>query len=222
MASRSKGPEAPLRPHGSWPFPGSFHPTYRFPVRPYRQTRYSRRPAPVQQQRRGFCPDRAPVATGAACTRAHGFEGRRPDYNRGCPGCARPPSFAHRYHRSHGMRGGPCGVGRPARKAHRRGLRGRRRERRRHGRPGHGAARARPWYRRRPAFLAPNSRDLYGPPRPPHWDLSVVFLSGHLAVCQKGFILRGSHGPLAQLVEQLTLNQVVPGSSPGRPTNPLP
>ena len=73
---------------------------------PYRQTRYSRRPAPARQQRRGFCPDRTPAATGAACTRAHGFEGRRPDYNRGCPGCARPPSFAHRYHRSHGMRGG--------------------------------------------------------------------------------------------------------------------
>ena len=116
----------------------------------------------------------------------------------------------------------PSGVGRSAGRAYRRGLKRGRREGRRHGRPGHGAARARPWYRRRPAFLAPNSRDLYGPPRPPHWDLSVVFLSGHLAVCQKGFILRGSHGPLAQLVEQLTLNQVVPGSSPGRPTNKPP
>ena len=41
---------------------------------------------------------------------------------------------------------------------------------------------------------------------------------GRLAVRQKGFILTRSHGPLAQLVEQLTLNQVVPGSSPGRPT----
>ena len=50
----------------------------------------------------------------------------------------------------------------------------------------------------------------------------VVFIIGtRLAVCQKGFILRGSYGPLAQLVEQLTLNQVVPGSSPGRPTNPF-
>ena len=32
-----------------------------------------------------------------------------------------------------------------------------------------------------------------------------------------GGILRSLSGPLAQLEEQLTLNQLVPGSSPGRP-----
>ena len=37
----------------------------------------------------------------------------------------------------------------------------------------------------------------------------------------KNALYYASHGPLAQLVEQLTLNQVVPGSSPGRPTNPF-
>ena len=32
----------------------------------------------------------------------------------------------------------------------------------------------------------------------------------------------GRHGPLAQLAEQVTLNHPVPGSTPGRLTNPLP
>ena len=31
--------------------------------------------------------------------------------------------------------------------------------------------------------------------------------------------LKSVHGPLAQLVEQLTLNQLVEGSNPSRPTN---
>ncbi len=35
---------------------------------------------------------------------------------------------------------------------------------------------------------------------------------------RRGELLHG-HGPLAQLVEQLTLNQRVAGSNPARPTN---
>jgi hypothetical protein len=40
-----------------------------------------------------------------------------------------------------------------------------------------------------------------------------------MAGCELGFVGCKVYGPLAQLVEQLTLNQLVVGSIPTRPTN---
>ena len=160
---------------------------------PYRQTRYSRRPAPARQQRCGFCPGRTPAATGAACTWAHDVEVRRPDYNRGCPGCARPPSFAHRYHRSHGMRGGRLVWGGPPEGLIGAALKG---DAERAGATADPATAPPGWALVwvRPGFLAPNSRDLHSPPRPPHRDWVWSFCRGILPSAKKVLYCAGHMG----------------------------
>ena len=53
------------------------------------------------------------------------------------------------------------------------------------------------------------------------FPIGISFFRDVLLSGQKLLYFHPLYGPLAQLVEQLTLNQVVPGSSPGRPTKNL-